>query len=275
MSASDSASSAVPRRSWLPRLLLILLAIGVLLVWLIYTPHGLLGKADAVGYAVCHRIDLRSFHLGDRALPMCARCTGMYLGSSMAFVFLVARGRMLAGQFPRRWILAVFCILAAAFAIDGLNSYLTFFPGVPHLYAPNNTLRLLTGTGLGLGIGVMVVPGFNQAVWTHVDGSRSLTSWADLALLLLAALGVDLLVLTENPLVLYPLALVSSVGVVLLLATVYTMLALLLSGRENQVAHPRQLLIPALVGFVLAILQIAGLDVVRYILTGTWSGFAL
>jgi hypothetical protein len=182
---------------------------------------------------------------------------------------------MLAGQFPRRWILAVFCILAAAFAIDGLNSYLTFFPGVPHLYAPNNTLRLLTGTGLGLGIGVMVVPGFNQAVWTHVDGSRSLTSWADLALLLLAALGVDLLVLTENPLVLYPLALVSSVGVVLLLATVYTMLALLLSGRENQVAHPRQLLIPALVGFVLAILQIAGLDVVRYILTGTWSGFAL
>ena len=113
---------------------------------------------------------------------MCARCTGMYLGSSMAFLFLVARGRVLAGQFPRRWILAVFCILAAAFAIDGLNSYLTFFPGVPHLYAPNNTLRLLTGTGLGLGIGVMVVPGFNQAVWTHVDGSRSLTSWTSTSL---------------------------------------------------------------------------------------------
>jgi uncharacterized membrane protein len=275
MSASDSASSANPRRSWLPRLLLILLAIGVLLVWLIYTPHGLLGKADAVGYAVCHQIDLRSFHLGDRALPLCARCTGMYLGSSMAFLFLVARGRVLAGQFPRRWILAVFCVLAAAFAIDGLNSYMAFFPGAPHLYAPNNILRLLTGTGLGLGIGVMVVPGFNQAVWTRVDGSRSLESWADLALLLLAALGVDLLVLTQNPLVLYPLALVSSLGVVLLLTIVYTMLALLLSGRENQVVHPRQLLIPALVGFVLAMLQIAGLDVVRYALTGTWSGFAL
>jgi len=275
MSASDSASSAIPRRSWLPRLLLILLAIGVLLVWLIYTPHGLLGKADAVGYAVCHQIDLRSFHLGDRALPLCARCTGMYLGSSMAFLFLVARGRVLAGQFPRRWILAVFCVLAAAFAIDGLNSYMAFFPGAPHLYAPNNTLRLLTGTGLGLGIGVMVVPGFNQAVWTRVDGSRSLESWADLALLLLAALGVDLLVLTQNPLVLYPLALASSLGVVLLLTIVYTMLALLLSGRENQVAHPRQLLIPALVGFVLAMLQIAGLDVIRYALTGTWSGFAL
>lgn len=275
MSAVDSPSPTAPRRPWVPRLVLILLAIGVLLVWLIYTPHGLLGKADAVGYAICHRIDLRSFHLGDRALPMCARCTGMYLGSSVAFLFLAARGRALAGQFPRRWILAVFCVLAAAFAVDGLNSYLTFFPGAPHLYVPNNTLRLLTGTGLGLGLGALVVPGFNQAVWTRVDGSRSLASWTDLGLLLLTALGVDLLVLTENPLVLYPLALVSSLGVVFLLTIVYTMLALLLSGRENRVADPRQLVVPALIGFILAILQIAGLDVVRYLLTGTWSGFAL
>jgi uncharacterized membrane protein len=275
MSSVDSPPPTAPRRPWVPRLVLILLAIGVLLVWLIYTPHGLLGKADAVGYAICHRIDLRSFHLGDRALPMCARCTGMYLGSSVAFLFLAARGRALAGQFPRRWILAVFCVLAAAFAVDGLNSYMTFFPGAPHLYVPNNTLRLLTGTGLGLGLGALVVPGFNQAVWTRVDGSRSLASWTDLGLLLLTALGVDLLVLTENPLVLYPLALVSSLGVVFLLTIVYTMLALLLSGRENRVADPRQLVVPALIGFILAILQIAGLDVVRYVLTGTWSGFAL
>ncbi len=275
MSAIDSASSPATRRSRVPRLLLICLGLGILLVWLIYTPHGLLGKADAVGYAVCHRIDLRSFHLGERALPMCSRCTGMYLGASVALAFLAARGRVLAGQFPRRGILAVFFVLAAFFAIDGLNSYLTFFPGAPHLYAPNNTLRLLAGTGLGLGMGVLVLSGFNQSVWTRVSSSRSLESWTDLVLLTLAALAVDLLVLTENPLMLYPLALVSSLGVVVLLTIVYTMLALLLSGRENKVGHPLQLLVPALVGLTLAMLQIAGLDVVRYALTGTWSGFAL
>lgn len=274
MSGADSDPS-IPRRAWAPRLALILLALAVLLIWLIYTPHGLLGKADAVGYAVCHRIDLRSFHLGDRPLPLCSRCTGMYLGSTLAFVYLLARGRGWAGQFPPRRLLAVLGVLAAAFAIDGLNSYLTFFPGAPHLYTPSNTLRLLTGTGLGLGIGVLVVPGFNQAVWAQVDRTRSLASWADLGLLILAALGVDLVVLTENPLVLYPLALVSSLGVVLLLTIVYSMLALLLSGRENQAAHPRQLVIPALAGFILAMLQIAGLDVIRFVLTGTWNGFAL
>lgn len=274
MSSIEPAPPVRPR-SRAARILLVLLALIVLLTWLIYTPHGLLGKADAVGYAVCHRIDLRSFHLGERGLPLCSRCTGMYLGTSLAFAYLAARGRGLAGRFPRRWILVVLGLLAAAFAIDGLNSYLTFFPGAPRLYAPGNALRLLTGTGLGLGLGVLVAPGFNQAVWKQVNPARSLESWADLLLLVLAALGVDLLVLTENPLILYPLALVSSLAVVLLLTIVYTMLAVLLSGRENQIAGPRHLVVPALGGFVLAMLQIAGLDVVRYVLTGTWSGFSL
>jgi uncharacterized membrane protein len=275
MSTTDPHFSPTPRRPWLARLLLILLATGIVLVWLIYTPHGLLGKADAVGYAVCHRIDLRSFHLGDRALPLCSRCTGMYLGASVAFLFVAARGRARAGAFPRRWILGAFGVLAVFFAVDGLNSYLAFFPAAPHLYTPNNTLRLLTGSGLGLAMGVLVVSGFNQSVWVQVERSRPIESWLDFGLLLLAALGVDLLVLTENPLLLYPLALVSSLGVVALLTIVYTMLALLLSGRENKTAHPRQLVGPALVGFSLAMLQIAALDVVRYVLTGTWGGFAL
>ena len=35
----------------------LILLLGILLVvWLILTPPGLLGKADAIGYAVCHRI---------------------------------------------------------------------------------------------------------------------------------------------------------------------------------------------------------------------------
>lgn len=264
-----------PRRERWASAILLLLAIGVLLVWLIYTPDGLLGKADAVGYAVCHRIDLRSFHLGERTLPLCSRCTGMYLGSTLAFAFLILRGRGRAGEFPGRGLMIGLGLLGAAFAIDGVNSYLAFFPGCPPLYAPSNTLRLLTGTGLGLAMGSLVLPGFNQAVWKTWRRERSLQSPIDLGLLMVAALGVDLLVLTENPLVLYPLAIISSLGVVILLTCVYTMLVLLLTGRENHVEGWRQLIVPALAGFTLALLQIAALDVIRYALTGTWSGFAL
>lgn len=35
-------------------------------------PGGLLDKADKVGYAVCHRITIRSFLIGERQMPLCA-----------------------------------------------------------------------------------------------------------------------------------------------------------------------------------------------------------
>ena len=80
---------------------LAIVSVGLLLIgWLLNTPPGLLGKADAIGYAVCHRIDLRSFHLGDRQLPLCARCTGMYLGALLALMFQFFTGRRRSGAPP-------------------------------------------------------------------------------------------------------------------------------------------------------------------------------
>src|SRR5450759_1456011 len=61
--------------------LVIAAAVLVFTGWFINTPPGLLGKADAIGYAVCHRISERSFHIGSIQLPLCARCSGMYLGA--------------------------------------------------------------------------------------------------------------------------------------------------------------------------------------------------
>jgi len=62
-------------------------------VWLALTPPGLLGKLDAIGYAVCHRIDARSYHIGERQVPLCVRCTGMYLGAMLSIIFQLVQGR--------------------------------------------------------------------------------------------------------------------------------------------------------------------------------------
>ncbi len=148
---------------------LIFIVVGLLLVgWLLNTPAGLLGKADAIGYAVCHRIDVRSFHLGERQMPLCARCTGMYLGAMLGLVFQALTGKRRAGMPP--WRVIVFLgALVLAFGVDGVNSYLHLFPGAPALYEPSNLLRLLTGTGMGLVIALVLYPAFNQAVWQVVD----------------------------------------------------------------------------------------------------------
>lgn len=254
---------------------LVYLAAGLLLFgWLMNTPAGLLGKADALGYAVCHRIDLRSFHLGERQLPLCARCTGMYLGAVLGLAFQWVRGRR-KSAFPGMRLVLVFGGLVAVFGFDGLNSYLSLFPGVPHLYEPNNLLRLFTGTGMGLVISAAIFPAFNQSVWSKPVPKPALSGWRDLVLLLSLGILVDALVLTENPLVLYPLALISAAGVILLLALVYTMVLLMFFKQENRFQNLLQLAVPLTAGGTMALLQIALLDLGRFLLTGTWEGFHL
>ena len=254
---------------------LVITAAGLLLfAWLLNTPAGLLGKADAIGYAVCHRIDLRSFHLGERQLPLCARCSGMYLGAVLSLGYQAVIGRRKTGTPP--WgVLFILGSLLIAFAVDGLNSYLSLFPGAPSLYHPNNTLRLLTGTGMGVVIAVALYPAFNLSVWKETDARPAIGGVRVLGVLLILALLLDAMVLTENPLVLYPLALVSAFGVMVLLTMVYSMLWLMVFKLEGRYNRIEQLILPLVGGFAIGLVQIGILALVRYFLTSTWEGFHL
>jgi len=253
----------------------VFLAVGLLLFgWLLNTPSGLLGKADAVGYAVCHRIEVRSFHLGDRPVPLCARCTGMYLGAVLGLVYQAVLRPRRTGAPPWKVIIPL-GLMAAAFILDGVNSYLHFFPQLPTLYEPSNAGRLLTGTGMGLVMAAALYPAFNSTVWEKMDARPALDSIPALGGLLVLALVLVGLVWLENPLILYPLALISAGGVLLLLSMIYAILWLMVVRAENRIQHKRELLLPLVAGLGVAVLQIAALDFVRFWLTGTWEGFVL
>ena len=252
---------------------LVFITAGLLLFgWLLNTPPGLLGKADAIAYAVCHRIDLRSFHLGDRQLPLCARCTGMYLGAmlGLAYQWTVAPRRTAT---PPRRVIAILVLLLGAFGVDGLNSYFHLFPIGPTIYEPSNLLRLLTGTGMGVVIASALYPAFNQTAWRSCNREAALKGVGWLLLLLALAVLVDLLVLSGNPLILYPLALISAAGVIVLLSMVYSMAWIMIFRAENRYSRFYQLLLPLTGGFTLGLIQIGLFDLGRFLLTGTWDGF--
>ena len=42
----------------------------------------------AIGHAICHQLPARSFHLWMVALPVCARCTGIYVGAAITAIAL-------------------------------------------------------------------------------------------------------------------------------------------------------------------------------------------
>src|SRR4051812_17680383 len=59
--------------------------------------YGFAAGIYAVGQFVCHQLPARSFHLWGAQLPVCARCTGVYLGAAATAVSLaVSRWRHLA-----------------------------------------------------------------------------------------------------------------------------------------------------------------------------------
>jgi uncharacterized membrane protein len=249
----------------------------ILFIWLLETPAGILGKADAIGYAVCHRIDMRSFHIGIRQLPLCARCTGQYVGAIIGFSFQGLIGRRRSGM-PSKQIFIWSFFLFLAYAVDGMNSFLYLppflkvFPSLFHLYTPSNVLRLFTGTGMGLVISILLYPAFVGSIYSNPDPRSAVPGLKTFFALISIGLLVDFLILTGSIYILYPVALISAGSVVLLLTIAYTIVVLRVFHIENQFTKLTQIILPLTFGFTLTISQIAAIDLIRFIITGTWSG---
>lgn len=247
--------------------------------WMYISPEGALGKLDAIGYAVCHRIDARSFHLGERQLPLCARCTGEFYAAGLALIFqgFVSKKK---SKLPSRGIIAILVLFFLAFGIDGSNSYLYLLkqstPGaldkIPNLYIPNNVLRLFTGSGMGIALAAVLYPIVNQTLWREMD-DRPALEWKSFGALIGMTVIVNLLILADSPIVLYPIAYLSALGTLSLLVIVFSILWIMIMKQDNTFDHPRQLWLSALAGLTLALLMVLSIDLFRLQLTGTWSGF--
>jgi len=270
----EKTGSTIPKSKRFIRYLLVFLLGGLVVTWLINTPPGLLGKSDAIAYAVCHRIGSHSHYFGDRPFSLCARCTGQYLGFIWGFGFqlLVAKKR---SGFPSLWTLVLMAVLFIFYLLDGLNSVVHLYPGLDHLsfYQPNNILRLFTGLGFGIVISAILYPLAGQTVWNETSLLPAIRGPKDWMILLGGVIGIGLLILTGNPILTYPLILISTGSLLLLLTVLYSVIWILLRKRENSFTSWKELIWWGIAGFSSALMQIALIDLVRFILTGTWSGF--
>lgn len=280
MTSSSSTTSATRPLTRQPlfwvALVALLTAAGV---WLALTPAGLLGKADAVGYAVCHRITVRSFLYPDgRQLPLCARCSGTFLGVLIGLFGpgLIAGRRRAAGFAPTA-LLAVMLGASALWAFDGANSFahLIDAPWVPRLYEPSNFLRLVTGTFHGITMGAFILPILNDTLWADARNEPVIRGWGGLALLYAAGAALIVLVLWGPPVLRYPLGVLSAVGVLVILGAIFTVLIATLLRRDRSAYTLVQALPVLMLGLAAALVMVGGIDAGRYAMFGTWDGFTI
>ena len=251
------------RRDWLLLALAVIAIIGMTLL----APGGLLDKADKVGYAVCHRITVRSFLIGERQMPLCARCTGQYLGAVAGLLYLLIRGRARASELPATPVLGALLLFLGLWAFDGVNSYLTLFPGMPHLYEPHNILRVSTGLLQGFAVISLVWPVFNLTAWAQPDPQRSLDHVRELALLVGVGALLVLALQSDVEAILFPLALISALGTLLMLTLVLTVMVLLVLRRANRARAWRHLIMPLALGLAASLTLITLIDAGRAALT--------
>lgn len=117
-----NARQNVPRWS---RWLVVVIAIGLTLGTWIYLPLQAIGwdlpRWEAFIFETCdpfcHQIAARSFHVAGHVFPLCARCTGMWLGITLGVAFAMVRVLR-----HRWWIGTGMAVLAtAASAFDFLR----------------------------------------------------------------------------------------------------------------------------------------------------------
>jgi uncharacterized membrane protein len=253
------------------RLRCILIAAGALVVlgFLLFPPLAPLEKANLIGYSICHQIPDRSFYLAGHRLPLCARCTGTYLGVAIGFAMIALLGRWRAAEMLPTWMMVVAVGFIGIMGIDGINSYLYLLRGQPFLYLPQNWLRAATGSLNGIALALIVTPIFNFTLWKDPPQERPVKSVWELLGILAAAAAVVAVVQAEPGWLLYPVSLLTTAGVLWMLTLVNTMILLILFRQDSQSQTWRDALASLLPGLIATLIELTFMGTFRYFLTGT------
>ncbi len=111
-----------------------------------------LALVDALGSLICHQLPERSFVVAGRQLPVCARCTGLYVSGVVGFVgwcaWKAARGWRPFAVSPRP---ALAIVIAA-----GIPTALSYATGIAGVWDGSNVTRALLAVPLGVSAGAVV-----------------------------------------------------------------------------------------------------------------------
>lgn len=160
------------------------------------------------GFAVCHTLPARTLTVGGHYLPMCARCTGIYVGIACSYLFLIVRRGFRVNALPPLPIAIAFAAFLLPMAVDGITSYVG-------LRSSNNELRFFTGLLAGSALPLFAFPLLApELVFKPADVPtvRPFGPWYDyLIWAAVVALGIPLGLADRVPLY-YPIAVISVLG---------------------------------------------------------------
>ncbi|GAC1426322.1 MAG: DUF2085 domain-containing protein [Ktedonobacteraceae bacterium] len=215
-------------------------SLTMLAILLFFPGASLLNRMSWLDSGICAQFASHSFYPGGERLPLCARNTGIYLGFLVTLTTLYGKGRGRAQHLPP-WPLVVLLLGGVTtLAIDGINSFLLDLH-MQHLYQPNNLLRLATGLVTGLAMALLLLPMLNRLFWRGYNVARSVASWQELLHYIPLLIVCFFVIASQNALILYPIALLSTGGIVLALGSLNLIVFVGISRRDETFERYREL----------------------------------
>ena len=122
-----------------------------------------------LGASVCHQIPERSFKMGGLILPICSRCSGIYIGFFICAIFMFLIFRKRESDLPPLYILIILIIFILSTVADGLLSYFS-------VIETNNIARSITGFLSGSATMAIIYPIFNYQYYRNSYNIRIFAS---------------------------------------------------------------------------------------------------
>lgn len=250
-------------RFWLPFIL-----IGIIAAGFAALPFPFLEKLRVLSAGVCAQRFGHSLLFGGVQPPLEARMIGIYGGFMVTVLTLWALGRGKTILMAPTPLLALALLMIATMGFDGTNALLHDMH-VFHLYAPDNRLRLFTGTLSGIGIAMLILPIINYTLWRQGDERPVVPGWRVLGIILLTECAFMAIALTGFGFLLYPISILSVGGIVVLLLAINLMVVLGIMHRESMATRWTQLLMPVALSSSFVIAELLVLASLRFLAEST------
>jgi hypothetical protein len=180
----------------------------------------------------------------------------MFLGALTGLAVLAAVAAPRAAWYPGKPYIAFFALCFLAWGFDGFNSYLLLLRGEVFLYAPQNWLRLLTGTLMGITLAAFALPLFNSGLWRDAPERPSVERPSQLLALLLVAASVFGIVLAAPDWLYRPLMVLSSAGIAGLLGLANAIIVAIVLRRHGTVTSLKTAVAFGAAGVLLAVAEL-------------------
>jgi uncharacterized membrane protein len=181
-----------------------------------------------IGFAICHQLPERSFFVGGEQLPLCSRCTGIYLGIfiTLTFYFFTRFIRHKKPSCPPHIIIGVISIIFVLLLVFNALSPLFNIP-------TNNILRFITGIFFGMSLPLFLIPAINYSPKSSHDQERIINTKEYLILVGVCLLSI-LAVIAGIDIIMLAISYLSIAGLLLFILLVNTaIISLLLESMKR------------------------------------------